>query len=224
MLSIPLSALAAFHGFEHDGRDNQFDGAGRSGAGVLALDRQFGGGAGEYLIAIWRWANRPRMRRRLEGARWRCRCWRRPSPRPSSSFRSSSSMASAVILFTALALSVVLSLFASYAVAMTVVPLFCARFIHNPHLKQHTEGGHHGGTSFFQRFVRWFNHRYNRGLAHYDKAVAKSLLRPWSHGAGRTWHFSVKPCTLPIHGPLVLSAYRSGAIRYQRQGAQRHAD
>src|SRR5579872_5895538 len=33
-------------------------------------------------------------------------------------------------LFTALALAVVLSLFASYFVAMTVVPLFCARFIH----------------------------------------------------------------------------------------------
>jgi multidrug efflux pump subunit AcrB len=81
-------------------------------------------------------------------------------------------------LFTALALSVVLSLFASYGVAMTVVPLFCARFIHNPHLKEHTEGGHHDGTSAFQRFVRWFNRRYDRGLAHYDKAVAKSLLRP----------------------------------------------
>src|SRR6185312_4348035 len=35
-------------------------------------------------------------------------------------------------LFTALALSVVLSLFASYFVAMTVVPLFCARLI-KPH-------------------------------------------------------------------------------------------
>ena len=32
-------------------------------------------------------------------------------------------------LFSALALAVVLSLFASYVVAMTVVPLFCARFI-----------------------------------------------------------------------------------------------
>ena len=32
-------------------------------------------------------------------------------------------------LFSALALAVVLALFASYAVAMTVVPLFCARFI-----------------------------------------------------------------------------------------------
>jgi multidrug efflux pump subunit AcrB len=81
-------------------------------------------------------------------------------------------------LFTALSLAVVLSLFASYAVAMTVVPLFCARFIHNPHQKEHTEGGHHDGMNLFQRFVRWFNHRYNRGLAHYDKAVAKSLVRP----------------------------------------------
>src|SRR6202012_4109027 len=32
-------------------------------------------------------------------------------------------------LFSALALAVVLSLFASYFVAMTVVPLFCARYI-----------------------------------------------------------------------------------------------
>src|SRR6202042_1391359 len=32
-------------------------------------------------------------------------------------------------LFTSLALAVVISLFASYFVAMTVVPLFCARFL-----------------------------------------------------------------------------------------------
>ena len=32
-------------------------------------------------------------------------------------------------IFTALALAVVLALFASYVVAMTVVPLFCAKFI-----------------------------------------------------------------------------------------------
>ena len=36
-------------------------------------------------------------------------------------------------LFIALALGVVLSLFASYIVAMTVVPLFCARFIKTAH-------------------------------------------------------------------------------------------
>ena len=37
-------------------------------------------------------------------------------------------------LFSALALAVALSLFASYAVAMTVVPLFCARFIKRRHI------------------------------------------------------------------------------------------
>src|SRR5499427_2906686 len=36
-------------------------------------------------------------------------------------------------LFTALALAVVISLFASYLVAMTVIPLFCSRFLKTPH-------------------------------------------------------------------------------------------
>jgi multidrug efflux pump subunit AcrB len=103
-------------------------------------------------------------------------------------------------LFTALALSVVLSLFASYAVAMTVVPLFCARFIHNPHNREHTEGGHHDGTSYFQRFVRWFNHRYNRGLAHYDKAVAKSLLRPGATVLGVLGVFLFSLALFPFMG------------------------
>ncbi|HVZ82811.1 MAG TPA: efflux RND transporter permease subunit [Terracidiphilus sp.] len=77
-------------------------------------------------------------------------------------------------LFTALALSVVLSLFASYAVAMTVVPLFCARFLRNTH----HEAGHHEGGNIFARFVRGFNRRYDRMLMHYDIAVRKSLLKP----------------------------------------------
>src|ERR1700678_1941762 len=48
-------------------------------------------------------------------------------------------------LFTALALAVVLALFASYVVAMTVVPLFCARFIRldpgHGHAAHSTDGG-----------------------------------------------------------------------------------
>ncbi len=77
-------------------------------------------------------------------------------------------------LFTALALAVVLSLFASYAVAMTVVPMFCAKYIRNAH----HEAGHHGGGNPWQRFVRWFNRSYDRTLMHYDRSVRKSLLRP----------------------------------------------
>jgi HAE1 family hydrophobic/amphiphilic exporter-1 len=77
-------------------------------------------------------------------------------------------------LFTALAAAVVFSLFASYAVAMTVVPLFCARFIKSPH----GEAAHHSGNTVFKRFVRGFNRIYDRMLMRYDIAVRRTLLRP----------------------------------------------
>ena len=77
-------------------------------------------------------------------------------------------------LFTAMALSVVLSLFASYAVAMTVVPLFCARFIKNTH----HQTGHHPSGNPFMLFARWFNRKYDKTLMHYERSVRKSLLRP----------------------------------------------
>ncbi len=78
-------------------------------------------------------------------------------------------------LFTALALSVVLSLFASYAVAMTVVPLFCARFIKNAHDEQ---AHHSNGGSPFKRFIRCFNRKYDQTLMRYDITIAKTLIRP----------------------------------------------
>jgi multidrug efflux pump subunit AcrB len=77
-------------------------------------------------------------------------------------------------LFTALALGVVLALAASYLVAMTVVPLFCARFMKTAH----GHGGHQETRSMFGRFVAGFNHRYNRMLGKYDRAVDKALARP----------------------------------------------
>ena len=92
-------------------------------------------------------------------------------------------------LFTALALAVVLALFASYLVAMTVVPLFCARFITiNPaHI-------HHDPASIeddldetiinarkdhiFRRIVDGFNRAYHRLQMRYERAVAACLERP----------------------------------------------
>jgi multidrug efflux pump subunit AcrB len=79
-------------------------------------------------------------------------------------------------LFTALALAVVLSLFASYAVAMTVVPLFCARFIHKGEADE--QEGHDVRRSAFGRFVHWFNHKYEAMLTEYDVTVRRTLLRP----------------------------------------------
>jgi len=74
-------------------------------------------------------------------------------------------------LFSALALGVVLSLGASYFVAMSVVPLFCFRFIH----AAHAEGARPG---LLQRLLGPFNQFYDRMLAAYDRAIVKSLARP----------------------------------------------
>ncbi len=80
-------------------------------------------------------------------------------------------------LFTALALAVVLSLFASYVVALTVVPLFCAKFIRGHH--GHAEAGHEDApTSWGARFNGWFNRGFSRLLDRYEGVLKLSLLRP----------------------------------------------
>ena len=99
-------------------------------------------------------------------------------------------------LFTALALSVVLSLFASYFVAMTVVPLFCAKFIK----------GHHGHDAdekrrtFGQRFNAWFNRKFNGMLDGYDRSVKFALLRPMATVLGITGVFILSLGLYPLTG------------------------
>jgi multidrug efflux pump subunit AcrB len=78
-------------------------------------------------------------------------------------------------LFTALALGIVLSLGASYFVAMSVVPLFCAQFIHSAH----EIGAESGGTpGLLQRILGPFNRGYEAILKMYDRAIEASLARP----------------------------------------------
>ena len=76
-------------------------------------------------------------------------------------------------LFSSLALAVVLSLIASYLVAMTVVPLFCARFIH-PHSPP--APGQRGTLS--QHFNEWFQHRFDGLLTIYNRIVLRILVFP----------------------------------------------
>ena len=101
-------------------------------------------------------------------------------------------------LFTALALAVVLSLFASYFVAMTVVPLFCAKFIKNPH-SQETEK-HTGRGSFGQRFNAWFNHKFGDMLDRYGRLLGRSLARPLATVLGLTGVFVLSLGLLPFVG------------------------
>ncbi len=79
-------------------------------------------------------------------------------------------------LFSALALAVVLALFASYFDAVTVVPLFCAYFlkpIHEGH-----EGAEGNKKSWGARFHSAFNVRFERFLNVYERAVQKALDFP----------------------------------------------
>jgi multidrug efflux pump subunit AcrB len=85
-------------------------------------------------------------------------------------------------IFTPLALGVVLSIFASYFFAMTVVPLFCAKFIRQDPLGMEHEGDVDAveGTkpNFFKRFLIVFNTRFQHLLDSYEKFAYKVLRRP----------------------------------------------
>ena len=109
-------------------------------------------------------------------------------------------------LFSALALAVVLALAASYFVAMTVVPLFCARFL-RAHRQDGQDGqdgqgglGRQGGQggedtedlslpahpaspalpapTFAERFNRAFGRRFEQMLVWYERRVRASLKAP----------------------------------------------
>jgi multidrug efflux pump subunit AcrB len=91
-------------------------------------------------------------------------------------------------LFTDLALGVVISIFASYIFAMTVVPLYCAYFIrleghdHESHSDQATEGlaeeRHARRKSTLARVVYEFNKRFRQLLDFYEHWVKRALLNP----------------------------------------------
>jgi multidrug efflux pump subunit AcrB len=85
-------------------------------------------------------------------------------------------------IFTPLALGVVLSIFASYFFAMTVVPLFCAKFIRQDPLGLEHEGDINAveGTkpNIFKRFLLVFNQKFQRLLSSYETLAYKVLRRP----------------------------------------------
>jgi len=111
-------------------------------------------------------------------------------------------------LFTALALSVVLSLFASYFVAMTVVPLFCARLIkphqaHEAHADADAQAHSEARKSWGARFNAGFNRRFTAMLDGYEGSLARALLRPAATVLGITGIFVL---SLGLY-PLVGKAY-----------------
>ena len=79
-------------------------------------------------------------------------------------------------LFVALAVAVVLSLLASYLVAMTVVPLFCAKLI-----KKHQADEEVGEGAIAARLgvvASKFNFYFEKMLGRYDVSLGRALLKP----------------------------------------------
>ena len=106
-------------------------------------------------------------------------------------------------LFSALALSVVLSLFASYFVAMTVVPLFCAKLIHSAARAMMEPFRTRGATphrGWGSRFNAWFNHWFNRMLDRYEGTLGLALLRPLATVLGITGIFILSLGLYPLIG------------------------
>ncbi len=68
-------------------------------------------------------------------------------------------------LFVALASAVVLSMLASFFVAMTVVPLFCAKLMKSPHLVHE----HQESNSGFGHIVAGFNRYFEKLVRYYDQ-------------------------------------------------------
>ena len=109
-------------------------------------------------------------------------------------------------LFSALALSVVLALFASYVVAMTVVPLFCARFIKAPaHAPADVAVVDTGAApaprqSLGARFNHHFAAGFTRLLQRYEAQVQRVLAGPRRVVVGVLGAFALSLLIWPLLG------------------------
>ena len=70
-------------------------------------------------------------------------------------------------LFSALALAVVLSMAASYLVSMSIIPLYCARFLN----KEQALAAEHGSSGVFAAF----NNAYERFASGYERLLERAL-------------------------------------------------
>jgi len=101
-------------------------------------------------------------------------------------------------LFSALALAFVLSLLASFVVAMTVIPLFCSRFLKSVphgHAGETTQGG-----SLWAKFTHLFNRGFNKLLDYYELWVRRALKWPAATVAALSAVFLASLAIYPLLG------------------------
>ena len=115
----------------------------------------------------------------------------------------------AKFLFSALALAFCLSLLSSFLVSMTVIPLFCSRFLKAvPHIpehgtKKHEDEGEPTSTanrSWMDRFNARFNGMFNQLLDFYERWVRRALERPGLTVAALSGVFLLSLAIYPLLG------------------------
>lgn len=130
-------------------------------------------------------------------------------------------------LFSALALSVVISLFASYVVALTVVPLFCAKLLKGHHSDEpHALGNAVVETddrpdeaeqaetaprpSLGTRFNAWFSGQFDAFLHAYERVLHVALDWPARTVAGLTAVFVASLLIYPLLGVAFFPRTEAG--------------
>jgi HAE1 family hydrophobic/amphiphilic exporter-1 len=110
-------------------------------------------------------------------------------------------------LFSAMALAVVISLFASYFVAMTVIPLFCARYLKAMPPGGYDEKGEYEiepvkavSKSKWDHFTAGFNRSFNKLLDYYEYWVKRALMRPGLTVAILSCAFVISLALYPLLG------------------------
>ena len=113
----------------------------------------------------------------------------------------------AKFLFSALALAFCLSLLASFVVAMTVIPLFCSRFLKAvPHAAERKAEGYEientspATHSWMDKFNARFNRMFNQILDYYEYWVRRALQRPGLTVAALTGVFLASLAIYPLLG------------------------
>ncbi len=113
----------------------------------------------------------------------------------------------AKFLFSALALAFCLSLLASFVVAMTVIPLFCSRFLKAvPHAAEHRHEEYEiepekaVSQAWMDRFNARFNRMFNKILDYYEHWVRRALQRPGLTVAALSGVFVLSLAIYPLLG------------------------
>ena len=178
-LSIPLSVLATFIALLVREQFNQLDGAGRVGTRVFAFNRQLCRRFWRTYLGHIELGESPVVAAEKGGKEVALPVLAATLTAAVVFFPVTFLYGVSQFLFTALALSVVLSLFASYFVAMTVVPLFCANLIkgHQTHAPR-TEADEEAPGGWWRRFNAGFNRRFTSFLDGFDRAQVIALARP----------------------------------------------